>query len=94
MISLPTSLLVLHMYEPSHFIAQSYCLEVHLPRLHRASLRSIALQACGWAYGMNLFDLQQWRVKDITGIYHHWQELVSEDVLGFPSDCFPWLNGV
>ncbi|KAJ7541409.1 hypothetical protein O6H91_10G058400 [Diphasiastrum complanatum] len=30
--------------------------------------------ACGWAYGMNIFDLQQWKVMDITGIYHRWQE--------------------
>lgn len=30
-------------------------------------------QACGWAYGMNVFDLEQWKVQDITGIYHKWQ---------------------
>ncbi|GJP33145.1 hypothetical protein CLOM_g6864 [Closterium sp. NIES-68] len=30
-------------------------------------------QACGWAYGMNVFDLKQWKVQDITGIYHRWQ---------------------
>ncbi|CAM6022124.1 unnamed protein product [Sphagnum balticum] len=29
--------------------------------------------ACGWAYGMNVFDLKQWRKHDITGIYHRWQ---------------------
>ena len=32
--------------------------------------------ACGWAYGMNIFDLRQWRMHDITGIYHKWQSLV------------------
>lgn len=31
--------------------------------------------ACGWAYGMNMFDLQQWKKQDITGIYHRWQNL-------------------
>ncbi|KAH7686962.1 Plant galacturonosyltransferase GAUT protein [Dioscorea alata] len=31
--------------------------------------------ACGWAYGMNLFDLKVWKKKDITGIYHKWQTL-------------------
>jgi lipopolysaccharide biosynthesis glycosyltransferase len=32
--------------------------------------------ACGWAYGMNVFDLKQWRKHDITGIYHTWQSKV------------------
>ncbi|XP_010918998.1 polygalacturonate 4-alpha-galacturonosyltransferase isoform X1 [Elaeis guineensis] len=31
--------------------------------------------ACGWAYGMNMFDLNEWKKKDITGIYHKWQSL-------------------
>nr|GMD53240.1 probable galacturonosyltransferase 10 [Ipomoea batatas] len=30
--------------------------------------------ACGWAFGMNIFDLVQWRRKNVTGIYHYWQE--------------------
>lgn len=30
--------------------------------------------ACGWAFGMNLLDLREWRNKNITGIYHYWQE--------------------
>jgi len=34
--------------------------------------------ACGWAYGMNMFDLKVWKKKDITGIYHRWQNLVSK----------------
>ena len=33
--------------------------------------------ACGWAYGMNMFDLEEWKRKDITGIYHKWQNMVS-----------------
>jgi alpha-1,4-galacturonosyltransferase len=33
--------------------------------------------ACGWAYGMNVFDLKEWKKKDITGIYHQWQSLVG-----------------
>lgn len=31
--------------------------------------------ACGWAYGMNIFDLREWKRRDITGIYHKWQNL-------------------
>lgn len=34
--------------------------------------------ACGWAFGMNVFDLKEWRKQDITGIYHHWQDLVRK----------------
>lgn len=30
--------------------------------------------ACGWAFGMNVFDLKEWRRRNITGIYHYWQE--------------------
>ncbi|XP_073039755.1 probable galacturonosyltransferase 10 isoform X1 [Primulina eburnea] len=30
--------------------------------------------ACGWAFGMNIFDLVQWRRRNVTGIYHYWQE--------------------
>ncbi|CAI0457742.1 unnamed protein product [Linum tenue] len=31
--------------------------------------------ACGWAYGMNIFDLDQWRRQNITQVYHKWQKL-------------------
>uniref|UniRef100_A0A5B7ALX2 Hexosyltransferase n=1 Tax=Davidia involucrata TaxID=16924 RepID=A0A5B7ALX2_DAVIN len=30
--------------------------------------------ACGWAFGMNVFDLVVWRKRNVTGIYHYWQE--------------------
>jgi alpha-1,4-galacturonosyltransferase len=33
--------------------------------------------ACGWAFGMNMFDLKEWKKRNITGIYHYWQDLVS-----------------
>jgi hypothetical protein len=26
---------------------------------------------------MNIFDLKVWKRKDITGIYHKWQNMVS-----------------
>ncbi|CAI5981005.1 unnamed protein product [Closterium sp. NIES-65] len=41
-------------------------------------------QACGWAYGMNVFDLKQWKVQDITGIYHRWQTQVGFKVERHP----------
>ncbi|CAL5184060.1 unnamed protein product [Lathyrus oleraceus] len=32
-------------------------------------------RACGWAYGMNVFDLVQWKRQKITEVYHNWQNL-------------------
>ncbi|KAG4393121.1 hypothetical protein GLYMA_03G019700v4 [Glycine max] len=40
--------------------------------------RNFDPNACGWAYGMNMFDLKVWKKKDITGIYHKWQNMVSK----------------
>ncbi|KAM3299709.1 hypothetical protein ACQJBY_040954 [Aegilops geniculata] len=34
--------------------------------------------ACVWAFGMNMFDLAEWRRQNITEIYHFWQKL-NED---------------
>jgi alpha-1,4-galacturonosyltransferase len=30
--------------------------------------------ACGWAFGMNIFDLVAWREANVTNRYHYWQE--------------------
>lgn len=32
-------------------------------------------RACGWAYGMNIFDLDEWKRQNITEVYHSWQKL-------------------
>ncbi|CAH9112165.1 unnamed protein product [Cuscuta epithymum] len=32
-------------------------------------------RACGWAFGMNMFDLTRWRSQNITEVYHSWQNL-------------------
>ncbi|KAJ8767010.1 hypothetical protein K2173_012519 [Erythroxylum novogranatense] len=37
--------------------------------------------ACGWAFGMNMFDLKEWRKRNITGIYHRWQDLNEDRTL-------------
>ncbi|KAI3956185.1 hypothetical protein MKW98_008703 [Papaver atlanticum] len=37
--------------------------------------------ACGWAFGMNIFDLKEWKRRDITGIYHRWQDMNEERTL-------------
>ncbi|PWA50973.1 glycosyl transferase, family 8, nucleotide-diphospho-sugar transferase [Artemisia annua] len=35
-------------------------------------------RACGWAYGMNVFDLEEWKKQNITHVYHSWQNLNHE----------------
>ncbi|XP_071736214.1 probable galacturonosyltransferase 4 [Rutidosis leptorrhynchoides] len=38
-------------------------------------------RACGWAYGMNVFDLDEWKKQNITEVYHSWQNLNNERTL-------------
>jgi alpha-1,4-galacturonosyltransferase len=38
-------------------------------------------RACGWAYGMNVFDLSEWRRQKITDVYHNWQRLNENRIL-------------
>ncbi|XP_010537409.1 PREDICTED: probable galacturonosyltransferase 11 [Tarenaya hassleriana] len=38
-------------------------------------------QACGWAFGMNIFDLVAWRKANVTARYHYWQEQNMERTL-------------
>jgi alpha-1,4-galacturonosyltransferase len=36
---------------------------------------------CIWSFGMNLFDLDEWRHHDLTDSFHRWLQLVSESYL-------------
>ncbi|PIN13273.1 Polygalacturonate 4-alpha-galacturonosyltransferase [Handroanthus impetiginosus] len=38
-------------------------------------------RACGWAFGMNVFDLYEWRKQKITEVYHKWQNLNQDRTL-------------
>lgn len=38
-------------------------------------------QACGWAFGMNIFDLIAWKKANVTSRYHHWQEENADRML-------------
>lgn len=38
-------------------------------------------QACGWAFGMNVFDLITWRKANVTARYHYWQEQNTDRTL-------------
>ncbi|WOK95808.1 putative galacturonosyltransferase 6 isoform X1 [Canna indica] len=32
-------------------------------------------KSCLWAFGMNIFDLQEWRRQGLTGTYHKWRRI-------------------
>ncbi|KAJ8497709.1 hypothetical protein OPV22_008261 [Ensete ventricosum] len=36
---------------------------------------SFDAKACVWAFGMNMFDLQEWRKQGLTGVYHNLTQL-------------------
>lgn len=38
-------------------------------------------QACGWAFGMNVFDLIKWKKLNVTARYHYWQEQNADKTL-------------
>ncbi|KAK9137990.1 hypothetical protein Sjap_008584 [Stephania japonica] len=38
-------------------------------------------QACGWAFGMNIFDLIAWKKANVTARYHYWQERNTDHTL-------------
>ncbi|KAL6538565.1 hypothetical protein OROGR_012553 [Orobanche gracilis] len=38
-------------------------------------------RACGWAFGMNIFDLDEWKKQSITDVYHKWQNLNQDRLL-------------
>uniref|UniRef100_A0A2N9J8F5 Hexosyltransferase n=1 Tax=Fagus sylvatica TaxID=28930 RepID=A0A2N9J8F5_FAGSY len=38
-------------------------------------------QTCGWAFGMNVFDLIAWRKANVTARYHYWQEQNADGTL-------------
>jgi alpha-1,4-galacturonosyltransferase len=39
--------------------------------------KSFDVNACTWAFGMNLFDLREWRQQYLTSVYHKYLQLVS-----------------
>lgn len=42
--------------------------------------------ACGWAFGLNVMDLREWKRKYVTGKYHTWLELNADHTL--------WKQGI
>ncbi|KAG6385681.1 hypothetical protein SASPL_154517 [Salvia splendens] len=43
--------------------------------------KSFDPRACGWAFGMNIVDLNKWRKQNITDVYHKWQNLNRDRLL-------------
>ncbi|KAI3845914.1 hypothetical protein MKX03_029064 [Papaver bracteatum] len=40
--------------------------------------KSFDVRSCTWAFGMNVFDLQEWRRQNLTAIYHRYLKLGEE----------------
>lgn len=54
--------------------------------------RNFSPRDCGWAYGMNIFDLKEWRKRDLTGVYHKWQNLVTPGITFILSTQHFWCS--
>ncbi|KAL8544932.1 hypothetical protein ACS0TY_005224 [Phlomoides rotata] len=39
--------------------------------------KTFSPRACGWVFGMNIFDLTERRKQNITEVYHKWQNLTT-----------------
>ncbi|CAJ1902542.1 unnamed protein product [Sphenostylis stenocarpa] len=51
------------------------------------------VNACTWAFGMNLFDLQQWRRQNLTALYHRYLQMGSKrPLLNTGSLPLGWLT--
>ncbi|KAI3899181.1 hypothetical protein MKW92_025684 [Papaver armeniacum] len=40
--------------------------------------KSFDVKSCTWAFGMNVFDLQEWRRQNLTAVYHQYLKLGEE----------------
>ena len=54
-----------------------YRLDKYLNFSNPLIVRDFDPNSCTWAYGMNIFDLQEWKKQDMTRIYHKWKNSVS-----------------
>ncbi|KAL8480098.1 hypothetical protein ACS0TY_026868 [Phlomoides rotata] len=43
--------------------------------------KTFSPRACGWVFGMNIFDLTERRKQNITEVYHKWQNLNHDRLL-------------
>ena len=45
--------------------------------------KRLDVNACTWAFGMNIFDLQEWRRHNLTAVYHKYLQMVWEENIIF-----------
>lgn len=38
------------------------------------------INACTWAFGLNLFDLKEWRKHNLTAVYHRYLQMVHHNL--------------
>ncbi|TKY52696.1 galacturonosyltransferase 6 [Spatholobus suberectus] len=50
------------------------------------------VNACTWAFGMNLFDLQQWRRHNLTAVYHKYLQMGLWNVGSLPLGWLTFYN--
>ncbi|XP_047162761.1 probable galacturonosyltransferase 6 isoform X1 [Vigna umbellata] len=50
------------------------------------------INACTWAFGMNLFDLQQWRRHNLTAVYHNYLQMGLSSVGSLPLGWLTFYN--
>lgn len=51
-------------------------------------VKTFDAEACVWGFGMNMFDLQEWRRQGLTGMYQKWVQLVSHTDRQLPNSLF------
>lgn len=49
-----------------------YCFDKYLNFLNLYIVRNFDFYVCGWVYGMNIFDLKEWKKCYIIVIYYKW----------------------
>ncbi|KAH8515389.1 hypothetical protein H0E87_004023 [Populus deltoides] len=53
------------------------------------------VKTCTWAFGMNLFDLQEWKRHNLTALYNKYlqlDEIEQAAVLRYDGVMKPWLE--
>ncbi|XP_027181650.1 probable galacturonosyltransferase 6 [Coffea eugenioides] len=50
-------------------------MDMYIDFTHPLVAQRFDANACTWAFGMNVFDLQVWRKRNLTGVYHKYLHL-------------------
>uniref|UniRef100_A0A1D1Z9W4 Hexosyltransferase n=1 Tax=Anthurium amnicola TaxID=1678845 RepID=A0A1D1Z9W4_9ARAE len=55
----------------------SHRLETFVDFSHPTVAKKFDPKSCTWAFGMNMFDLKEWRRRGLTSVYEKWQQLAK-----------------